>query len=88
VTKAEKLLASYLLEIASDQFSNHGCNDFMKEDYRDLTEEDVMEITKGYDQWNNASGDPDQNHDRPYQLPDFALMSYLADALLDEAEKP
>ncbi len=85
MTKTELLMASSLLSMAAESYSNHGCNDLDLRDYiadQSLREDFVRRMTE----WN---GDPDQDPDeaakRPYTA-DFAVMSYLAALLRAEAE--
>jgi hypothetical protein len=84
MTKPELKLASILLSRAANEFGNHGCNDFMKEDYEDLTEESIISLTNSISDWN--SNDPTDRM-TPYHVPDFMLMDYLADRLKEESEK-
>ena len=88
MTKAELKLASYLLDLAGDEFGNHGCNDFMERDYEEakLNKCDVLEITASINEWDTPA-DPEENL-TPYYIPDWLLFRYLADKLKDEAEKP
>lgn len=82
MTPKEMKLASLLLERASDEFSNHGCNDldsrFIKE--TGFTDEEKVQFVREYAEWN---GDPDRYEDgiEPKDfdyLPDWAVMSFLA----------
>lgn len=77
----ERKLAAILLEMASNHFGNHGCNDFPLEKY--LTPEEQQMLTKQYHEWN---GDPEEyNPDRPMSL-DFALMGFLAAKIYPEED--
>jgi hypothetical protein len=80
MTPNENKLAAELLRLASDQFANHGCNDFPlaplipSQEARD-------ELVRAWHEWN---GDPEEYYeaDAPdYRLMDYALMDYLADLL-------
>jgi len=79
MTKKELLLISHLLEIASDEFGNHGCNDFKLSDF--FSEEECVKFDKEYHEWN---GDPDE-HDSQYArsgwFQDYAVMSYYSHKL-------
>lgn len=85
MTKPELKLASILLSRAANEFGNHGCNDFMKEDYEDLNADDVAHITARVNKWDGRIDPEDEM--MPYHVPDFALMHYLADRLKDKSEK-
>lgn len=79
LTDAEARLLIALLELASDSFSNHGCNDF------DLTKavpnlEDRRALMKSYNDYNGSPEDfeDDEKHGSQYELEDdSALMGYL-----------
>jgi hypothetical protein len=85
MTPDEKKLAAILLRKASDQFSNHGCNDFdLVEFIPDRAERDALVLK--YFEWNgdpseyyDASEDGDGSHD--WRLMDWMLMDFLADRL-------
>jgi hypothetical protein len=47
----ELKLAAELLELAADQFSNHGCNDFDLVTEAGLTLEQAYEVNKAYVEW-------------------------------------
>lgn len=71
----ERTILARLLQMAADQFSNHGCNDF------DLPDSDeARELIHAYHEWN---GDPEeadeyQAHRGKYMFTDFVLMRYFA----------
>jgi hypothetical protein len=44
MTAIERKLASKLLTLAADEFSNHGCNDFHLLEDGDLTEAEAKEV--------------------------------------------
>ena len=77
---AEARLLIELLELASDSFSNHGCNDFdLTKSVPDL--EDRRALMKRYNDYNGSLEDfeYDEEHGSQYELDnDSALMSYLA----------
>lgn len=75
-----KLLAD-LLEMASDEFGRHGCNDFSLKDY--MTKEEAIEFCLNYENY-NTHGKPISEEDRKYieedplrYLPDFAIFGYF-----------
>lgn len=71
-------LASVLLNLASEQFGRHGCNDFKIIDVPGFESKAArVELDRMYHEWN---GDP-QEHDPAYvgeYQADFALMSFCA----------
>ncbi|MFA6235612.1 MAG: hypothetical protein WC824_15695 [Bacteroidota bacterium] len=73
----EKKLAASLLKRASDEFSNHGCNDMT---LPDTPENQALAIK--VQEW---SGDPDfkvfKTRSGELHFYDWMLMAYLADAL-------
>ena len=77
----EKELASKLLEYASDEFSNHGCNDIDKSFWKGWTKKDKQLFVKEYHDWN---GDPEEYDEKCLYLSDWAVMSFLADKLLND----
>jgi len=89
MNKAEMLLAAKMLEMASDEFSNHGCNDFDLSEY--MTDGAVFEFVKHY---HEVNGDPevfledvaDSLREIKYWLGDSSIMWYLATKLEKEAE--
>lgn len=54
---AEKVrrLASELLEVAADQFSNHGCGDLEKPSY--FTKAEWKQLAVDYEKWNSGGED-------------------------------
>jgi hypothetical protein len=73
-------LAANLLEIASDQFSNHGCNDY--ELPGDWTPEERMELAKAYCVYNKEEADQETlEFLAGGGLGDDALMGFLADEM-------
>lgn len=78
MTRKEKKLASYFLELASDVFGNHGCNDVEDEVWENWTLEERQKFVKEYHEWN---GDPEEYDENYLHLPDFAIMSFLSHKL-------
>jgi len=80
LTDAEAKLLIELLELASDNFSNHGCNDFdLTKSVPDL--EDRRALMKSYNDYNGSPEDfeDDEAHGSQYEFDnDSALMSYLS----------
>jgi hypothetical protein len=85
LTKKELLLISTLLELASERFSNHGCNDYYLQPL--LTEDECIELDKFLHEWN---GDPEEHNPdwaKDGQQMDWFLMSYLSDRCKEESNK-
>lgn len=86
----EKKLAAKLLRLASDKFSNFGCNDFDMEEAGELSPEEQEQLIRDYHEY-NQNGEPmepddieqlehDLKHPR-YALGDWCLMDLLAHKL-------
>ena len=75
------LLASKLLDQASEQFSNHGCNDLDKEVLEAITDE--VKLTEGIRNWCDDDGYPESIN----QVADWTLMDYISEKLKEEALK-
>ena len=81
MNKRELELAATLLEMASDKFSNHGCNDFdLPESW---TQAECDEFTLAMSTWN---GDPENHEPGRRMTMDWYVMSYLA-AMLKKASE-
>lgn len=78
LTPAELKVASKLLEVASEYFSNRICNDF---DLTFLSLEERCEIVRAYEIWNRSPQYYDEN-DVDSSM-DCALMAYLSDRLAE-----
>lgn len=80
LTPVERRIASHLLRRASEEFSNHGCNDLELRELG-LSEDEAFEIMTAI---RDASSDPDepppQRGARMYTQ-DWQVMSYLAQKL-------
>lgn len=83
MTKLEKKLAARLLDIASDQFSNHGCNDFdLKAVMPNVKDRRALAMSMHEDNGDPEEFDPKCSYDN---MPDWWLMSYLSQKLKREA---
>lgn len=84
MTNNELMIIAELLDMAGDQFSNHGCNDFDLRERSRLTPEEMIELDKDM---HDRNGDPEE-HDpsRVQWQADFALMIYFADRLRELAK--
>lgn len=76
MTQKEKKLAARLLRLASDQFSNHGCNDIDDDLLKDWTDEEKLKLSQSYHDWN---GDPEEGEDEISE--DWILMIAIANKL-------
>ena len=68
----EKLrrLAGELLRMASESFSNHGCNDLNRPLY--FTKAEWRRMAEEYEMWNS------NGRDEPCQLGDWTAMNWLS----------
>lgn len=78
MTPAERKLASKFLEMASEMFGNHGCNDFDLVTDGGMTAEEAEAFQRAYCAWN---GSPSDYEPGDTNLADFAAMSFLSDLL-------
>ena len=75
ISKKELALAAKMLELASDQFSNHGCNDVDENVYDGWTLEERQQFVKEFHEWN---GDLEEYEETFLHLGDSTIMSFLA----------
>jgi hypothetical protein len=83
MTKNELILAARLLDLASDLFSNHCCNDL---DLDEMTPQEAHEFQRRMHEWN---GDPEEAppiEDATHSL-DFFVMAFLAHLLRESADR-
>lgn len=81
MTKEEMLLAANLLDIAGDEFANHGCNDFHLAGFiPDAAAR--RKLVAEYEEWNSQGADFDPEDDYIY-FSDFVLMHWMAKKLRD-----
>lgn len=71
----EEQLAAYFLDLAAEEFSNHGCNDVEEEVWKDWTKEERQKFVKEYHEWNHEPQEYDLNH---LHLDDTSIMRFLA----------
>lgn len=76
MTKRELQLAATLLRMASDSFSNHGCNDF--ELPKEWTQQQCDDFNLAMQTWN---GDPENHYPGSRITSDWFVMDYLASQL-------
>ncbi len=84
----ELKLAAKLLELAADQFSNHGCNDFDLVQEAGLTLEQAYEVNKAYVNWNGDADQVDENYLRSTEAwaGDSGMMRWLSTRMQQELE--
>lgn len=70
-----KNMTSFMLELAAEEFGNHGCNDIDSSFWEEMTLEERKEFVKKYHEFN---GDPQDFDEDFLELPDFAVMGFLA----------
>jgi hypothetical protein len=84
MTNSEKILIIKLLDMAAQEFSNHGCNDFKLSHWiPDLQER--RNLIKAYHKHNGTPEEFDPNSNYEY-FPDFALMLFMASKLDEEID--
>ena len=74
----EARLVARLLEIASDQFTRHGCNDLPDDFWEDWTRLERQALCKAIQEDN---GTPEDYYPDHLELPDWLLMEYMRDRL-------
>jgi len=79
----EKQLAARMLEMADEEFGNHGCNDVDESIYEGWTRRQRQAFVRGYHEYN---GDPEEYDPDQLDLPDFCIMGYLASKLAKESK--
>ena len=87
MTKNEMKLAAALLDMAADQFSNHGCNDFDLRQHG-LSLPEIRDLVAEYHAWNGDPEEVDRYTDRglPFALGDFSVMRLMAGKLRGEVK--
>lgn len=89
MTKLQKKLAAYFLELASEEFSNHGCND-IDSDAIDIvlqmTNSERTKFCKEYHKYNRDDEETDIEDAQTEMLnmSDWEYMSFLAYKLEQE----
>lgn len=83
MNRAQLKVLSHVLGIASNEFSNHGCND-LRLDKLGLTEEELKIFRDDFTRYMQAD-DPQYDHHGNCVQDDF-VMSYLRDEALKEIE--
>ena len=80
-------LTAKMLDIAQDEFSNHGCNDLYEDtwSYANMTQQDKDELLKDM---RETTGYSEEDLPSLERVGDTQLMGYLKRKLLEEAKKP
>jgi len=81
MTENEKKLAAELLDMASDEFSNHGCNDMDESVYEGWTLEERRKFVKEFWAWNGSPEEYDKNR---LHIGDSSLMAFMSHKLLSD----
>lgn len=80
MNKRELELAAKLLNLASDKFSNHGCNDYTLPE--SWTQQECDDFLLAARTWN---GDPENHRPGDRMTMDWFVMDYLAAKLRGES---
>ncbi len=56
MSRAERILAARLLRMASETFSNHGCNDTPDELFDGISPTEQVVMAEAYNRWNDPKG--------------------------------
>lgn len=75
-TKKERRLIAHLLEMASNEFANHGCNDLDKDIFKGWSEDEIEALRKEYCEHNQL-----EYHSGAY-IPDWGLMKYYSEKMV------
>ena len=78
MTKKEKMLAGEMLILASEEFSNHTCNDVDEDLFKDWSVVERQELCLNLEKFNNSPEDYDPNS---LYVQDWELMNYFAHKL-------
>jgi hypothetical protein len=75
MTRKEKLLTAYLLDKASEEFSNHGCNDLSYAEKNLLSQGEWDKLNKEFHEYN---GDPEEYKSGEILSYDWLWMKFMA----------
>jgi hypothetical protein len=75
INENEIKMAAKFLQTMSEEFANHGCNDVDESFYDGWSLYERRKFVHEFHEWN---GDPEEYTPDFLQLPDFALMAFLA----------
>lgn len=82
MTNKEKILIANLLELASDKFSNHGCNDLGESIWDGWTKEEREKLLNDFFR---SQGDEEMIDQGYVDIADWLLMYLLAEKLKEES---
>lgn len=74
LSKKERSLVCDLLQMASNEFANHGCNDVDKDTWEEWTIEERKDFVKSYYEFNGEPHEFDENH---LELTDWELINFM-----------
>lgn len=80
--KHELLLASRLMSMAAEVFSNHGCNDTPDELFAGISRTEMKKMAEAFEMYNSQGRDEVRAFKH---IGDSCWMSYLAFRLTEEA---
>jgi len=83
MNKKEKAIAAKLMQMARDEFGDHGCNDLDSDFWDGWTIDERKQFIREYHEYN---GDPEEFDENYLHLPDYAVMGFMAHKLRLEAE--
>ena len=83
MTPAERKLAGYLLGLAANEFSNHGCNDLDLVEEVGLTPEESFQLRQQMREWTKDTGAPEERPDQHLTL-DWLMMRFMRDLIKQE----
>lgn len=78
MTKKEKKLIADLLRMASDSFSNNGCNDLPENIWDGWTDEERKKLISVYYKANNEPEEAAEGH---IDIEDYVLMDFMANKI-------
>lgn len=81
MNKKEKRLVSFLLEIASDHFSNHGCNDFELEWVEKWNKKEKEALNREMHIWHMSNK---KDYKDILYHSDYFLMSFFSNKIKGE----
>ena len=81
MTASEKIMIGRLLGLASERFSNHGCNDLDEEFFKNISEEDKRQLNIKVAKWNGEDSLPEGGS---WIGNNSVLMSYFSEMIEKE----
>lgn len=80
IVELSMLLCADLLDVAADEFSNHGCNDLDPEWFKDWTDTDKEQLANLMNESNGTQSDS-EDRIKFQNIQDWMLFRFLADML-------